>query len=64
MRDAEGIFLGHHVCSRYGGLSSYYIRECCGGRKVKSARVVCLLNGIVEAEQKCNAKCWHFAPKK
>lgn len=63
MRDPEGVFLGHHICSRYGGLSSYFDKVCCGGREIKRAKCVCLLKGVVEAELICNAKCGDFVKK-
>ena len=63
MRDTEGIFLGNHLCARYGGLSSYSKKKCCGIREIKIAKSVCLLKGIIEAELVCNARCDDFIPK-
>ena len=56
-RDEEGNFIGDTACSNWQCFVRIVAKECCGGRKLKSAIIKCGLQGEVEAETKCNASC-------
>ena len=55
MRDKDGTYAGHHLCSHYGGVHEYRMVECCGGRMVRRATVRCELKGIIAAEPHCSS---------
>lgn len=54
MRDDEGTYIGHHLCSHYCGIERYEVVECCGGRQVQKAYVRCAERGVIIAEPLCS----------
>jgi len=55
MRDEQGTYIGHHLCSHYRGVEGYQVVECCGGRQVRKASVRCAQVGVIMAEPQCSS---------
>jgi len=57
MRDKNGVYCGDSLCRWWRGVKAVVDDECCGGKKVKRAKVDCGLFGVVKAEPVCNPTC-------